>query len=92
MDEALAGMPATAATAAGDSIQGALAVAARLGDAGGPLGNAAREAFVAGMHLSALVAAAVMLAGAALAHRWLPAQAAPALEQSPAVSVEHVVA
>ncbi len=80
MDPALAALPdPAAAAAAGDSIQGALAVAGRLGADGGPLADAAREAFVNGMHTAVLVAAAVMFAGAVLAKRHLPARAPEAV-------------
>ncbi|HEX8103059.1 MAG TPA: MFS transporter [Solirubrobacteraceae bacterium] len=78
MDDAVAGLPPAAAAAAGDSVRGAMAVADRLGAGGDALATAAREAFVSGMHTSVIVAAAVMLGGAALAYRFLPAQAAPA--------------
>ncbi len=92
MEAVLAGAPEPAAAMAGDSVQGALAVAMRLGADGAPLAEAAREAFVSGMHLSALVAAAVMLAGAALAHRWLPARAASAPAESVPLPAGHVAA
>ena len=69
-------LPAGSAQAAGDTVQGALAVAARLGAEGQPVVDAAREAFVGGMHVAVVVAAAIMAAGAILAARYLPAHEA----------------
>ena len=54
--------PPEARELAQDSLAGALAVSARVGD--GRLATAAQDAFVSGMHTAALVAAAVALAGA----------------------------
>jgi EmrB/QacA subfamily drug resistance transporter len=82
MEANLSDLPAPAAAAAGDSIGGAMSVAARLGADGGPLADAAREAFVGGMHAAVIVAAAVMLAGSLLAHRFLPARAGAAGSKS----------
>jgi DHA2 family multidrug resistance protein-like MFS transporter len=63
-----ASVPAEAAAAARDSLAGATAAAANLGD---PLGTAllfaAREAFTSGMHAAALVSAVVLLGVAVLA-------------------------
>lgn len=96
MDAQLAGLAdPPAAAAAGDSVQGALATAARLGTDGGALADAAREAFVSGMHTAVILAAGVMLAGAILAHRHLPAHAAtPASAPSanPPVTAERIAA
>ncbi|MER7478224.1 MFS transporter [Streptomyces sp. NPDC126510] len=60
-------IPASAPTAARETLGGALAVADRLpGRAGDALATAAREAFTSGMHAAA-VTGAVLLAGAAAA-------------------------
>jgi MFS transporter, DHA2 family, multidrug resistance protein len=64
-----AGVPAEAAATARDTLGGALGVAAELPtDVGTALVGAAQQAFVAGMHLTAGIAAivAVLLAGLAL--------------------------
>jgi MFS transporter, DHA2 family, multidrug resistance protein len=64
-----AGVPAEAAATARDTLGGALGVAAELpADVGTALVGAAQQAFVAGMHLTAGIAAivAVLLAGLAL--------------------------
>lgn len=61
------GLPATAAEAAMATPAGAVAVAEGLtGPAGPALAEAARLAFVSGMHVTAAVAAAVLLAAAGL--------------------------
>ena len=66
MDEAVSGLPHGAAESASDTLSGGLAVAHRLGDAG--LADAAQTAFVSGMHIAALAAAAVALVGAIVAY------------------------
>ncbi len=79
MTTALSGraVPAAAASAAKNSIGGALAVATAVGgDAGRALAAAARNAFVAGMHPAVLAAAAVALVGALIVIVFLPARAA----------------
>jgi DHA2 family multidrug resistance protein-like MFS transporter len=79
MTTALSGhaVPAAAASAAKNSIGGALAVATAVGgDAGRALAGAARNAFVAGMHPAVLAAAAVALVGALIVIVFLPARAA----------------
>jgi EmrB/QacA subfamily drug resistance transporter len=79
MASALAGhaIPTAAASAAKDSIGGALAVAAVVGGAPGKaLADAARHSFVAGMQPAVLAAAAVALLGALVVILFLPARAA----------------
>jgi EmrB/QacA subfamily drug resistance transporter len=79
MTSALSGhaVPAAAASAAKNSIGGALAVATAVGgEAGRALAAAARNAFVAGMHPAVLAAAAVALLGALIVILFLPARAA----------------
>ncbi len=71
--EAVTGAPA----AAQDSLAAALGAAQSIGgDTGARIASAAQDAFVAGMHTGALVAAAITVAGAVLAALWLPAEAA----------------
>jgi len=72
MEEAVAGLPEGAAGLAGDSLGGAVAVARRLDDP--QLAEFAREAFVSGMHVAALVAAGVAVVGALVAFLVLPAR------------------
>jgi hypothetical protein len=79
MTTALSGhaVPAAAASAAKNSIGGALAVASAVGgEAGRALATAARSAFVSGMRPAVLAAAAVALFGALVVILFLPARAA----------------
>jgi EmrB/QacA subfamily drug resistance transporter len=77
MGDAVAGLPASAAATAQDSLAGGMAVATRMGGGSGArLLDAAQDAFIAGMHTAVLVAAAIALAGAVVALVWLPARAA----------------
>jgi EmrB/QacA subfamily drug resistance transporter len=77
MGDALAGLPATAAQAAGDSVGAAVAVAARVGGpAGDTLASVARAAFVDALGLAAVVAAAIAIGTAVLIGRTMPAHAA----------------
>ncbi len=70
--EAVTGAPA----AAQDSLAAALGAAQQLGgDTGARIASAAQDAFTAGMHTGAIVAAAITVAGAILAALWLPAEA-----------------
>jgi hypothetical protein len=80
MDQAVSGLPHGAAETASDTLSGGLAVAQRLGDSG--LADAAQHAFMGGMHLAALAAAAVALAGAVVAYLVIPAH-----EQSLSVDI-----
>ena len=75
MDHAVAGLPHGAAETASDSLGGGLGVAHRIGDLG--LADAAQSAFVSGMHVAAIAAAAVALAGAVLALVVIPARERP---------------
>jgi EmrB/QacA subfamily drug resistance transporter len=72
VDSAVSGLGEPAAESARGSLAGALSVAQ--GDAGGAVAEAARQAFVNGMHGAALVAAAIALAGAVVALVALPAR------------------
>jgi EmrB/QacA subfamily drug resistance transporter len=76
MDDDVAGLPASAATAAADSAGAAHEIAARLGGtAGDRLLAAADQAFVDGMATTATLAAIAALVGAAIALALLPARA-----------------
>ena len=83
MTSALAGqhLPHAVMTTVGNSLGGALAVAARAGgNAGALLAHLARTAFVNGMDLGLLTGSVVAIAGCLLVLAWLPARpgAAPA--------------
>jgi Na+/melibiose symporter-like transporter len=69
------GLPADAASAAHDSIGGAVSEAGRLGAAGQDLAARASNAFVDAMGTTLKVAAAVAVLGALVALIWLPARA-----------------
>ena len=89
-------LPASLHAQAGESLAGALHTAA---DVGGPTGSQvasiAREAFVSGMHLAAIIAGCVALLAAAIVYRKLPAGnphatgAAILTRESPEVLAEH---
>ena len=84
MDGAVSGLPHDAAATASDTLSGGLAVAHRLGDNG--LAEAAQSAFLNGMHVAAIAAAAVALAGAIVAYMVIPArerEAEPAVALTP---------
>ncbi|MFJ8299615.1 MFS transporter [Streptomyces sp. NPDC094447] len=67
---AIPGVPAEASRAAANSLGEAYQVAGRLGgEAGGALHQAARHAFVNGLHLTLFVSAGLLLIGAAMALR-----------------------
>jgi hypothetical protein len=72
MDEAVSGLPHGAAASASDTLSGGLAVAHRMHDSG--LADAAQTAFVNGMHVAAVAAAAVALVGAIIAYAVIPAR------------------
>ncbi|MFD0686789.1 MFS transporter [Actinomadura fibrosa] len=69
----LAALPAGARDAAGESIEGAHAVAARLGDPG--LVAPADAAFVHAMHTASIAAAVVSFLGAMVVLKWMPGRA-----------------
>ncbi|CAN5650779.1 MFS transporter [soil metagenome] len=89
---AVSNLPPPAASAASDSVGGALSVAGRIGPQASELVLAARSAFVESMGDAILVAAGVAMLGAMVALFFLPArprsdeaqsQDAPALEKVP---------
>jgi EmrB/QacA subfamily drug resistance transporter len=77
IEPALRGLPAPAATAAGDSVGAALEVARRAGPLAGDLAEAAREAFVSAMGDALLVGAAIIVLGAVIVVWKLPSRALP---------------
>ncbi|GAA2851710.1 MFS transporter [Streptosporangium fragile] len=76
---ALTALPEQLKHIAGESLTGTLGVAQSLGERGAALIEPAKLAFVDGMHVTALVSAAIALAGALVVFRWLPGKAAEAL-------------
>jgi hypothetical protein len=76
MDDAVAGLPADAASSASDSVGAAHGVAAEVGgDAGATLVNLANQAFVDGLATTATIAAAFAVVGALIALAFLPSRA-----------------
>ncbi|WP_330176120.1 DHA2 family efflux MFS transporter permease subunit [Streptomyces sp. NBC_01498] len=73
----LGAVPAAARDAAGESIEATMAVAGKLGPAGGPLISAAHDAFLTAMHVTALGSAVVALIGTAVVARFMPGRTAP---------------
>ena len=74
MTSAVVGLPAEAASVAGDSIGGAMAVASQIGEAGAALASAAAAAFIGGMKSSVWLAVGVALVGAVSTWLFLPAR------------------
>ncbi len=71
--DALIGLPPAAADAAGDSVGAAVAIAAQIGGAAGEaLATTARNAFVDGLGLAAVVAAVVAIMTSAYVYRQMP--------------------
>ncbi|MEV6859716.1 MFS transporter [Streptosporangium subroseum] len=69
---ALTGLPEGVRHVAGESITATLTAAQGLGARGAALIEPAKLAFVDGMHVTALVAAAIALVGALVVVKWLP--------------------
>jgi EmrB/QacA subfamily drug resistance transporter len=82
LNPTLAHLPAAARGAAGGSIEATQAVAARLGSAGNFLLGPANSAFVSAMHVTAIVAAVISLAGAIVVLRWMPGLSRAAIQDS----------
>jgi EmrB/QacA subfamily drug resistance transporter len=72
MESALGFLPPPARHAAGESIAGTMAVVEQLGPRGASLAATAREAFVHGMHVTALCCAGVGFLGVLVVYVWLP--------------------
>ncbi|WP_406317217.1 MFS transporter [Streptosporangium sp. NBC_01639] len=78
---ALTGLTDQLRHVAGESLTGTLGVAGSLGERGAALIAPAKQAFIEGMHVTALVSAVIALLGALVALRWMPGKqvlAAPA--------------
>ncbi|MER5420853.1 MFS transporter [Streptosporangium roseum] len=69
---ALTGLPEQLRHLAGESLTGTLGVAGGLGERGAALIEPAKHAFMDGMHVTALVSAAIALLGALMVLKWLP--------------------
>jgi EmrB/QacA subfamily drug resistance transporter len=83
-------LPESARHTAGESIEGTLAVAARLGPAGRELVDPAKNAFIDAMHVTVLGSAVVAVLGALVVAVWLPGKP-PADEGGPAEPPEQDV-
>jgi MFS transporter, DHA2 family, multidrug resistance protein len=84
-----AGVPERLHEAAGQSIEGTLAVARGLGPAGDALAGAAGDAFLTAMHTTAVAAAGVALLGALVVVRLLPGRVpAPSAVPAPRTGAE----
>ncbi|GAA3697913.1 MFS transporter [Nonomuraea antimicrobica] len=86
---ALAGLPSGAQHAAGESIMATMGVVQSLGERGQALVQPAFTAFIDGMHVTALVSAAVGLLGIVVVARWMPGKVRPAkhaTQKEPALS------
>ncbi|MFD3524691.1 DHA2 family efflux MFS transporter permease subunit [Streptomyces sp. NPDC058653] len=73
----LGAVPAAARDTAGESIEATMAVAGKLGPAGGPLISSANDAFLTAMHVTALGSAAVALIGTVVVALFMPGRPAP---------------
>jgi EmrB/QacA subfamily drug resistance transporter len=76
----LAHLPAAARDTASSSITATQAVAQQLGTAGRSLLGPADSSFVTAMHVTTLVAAGLVLAGALVVLRWMPGRPQPVTE------------
>ncbi|MER7369928.1 DHA2 family efflux MFS transporter permease subunit [Nonomuraea wenchangensis] len=77
MEPVLAGLPAGVQHAAGESIMATMGVAEALGERGQALVKPAFAAFIEGMHVTALVSAAIALLGVIVVARWMPGKPKP---------------
>ncbi|WP_411069670.1 MFS transporter [Streptomyces sp. cmx-4-25] len=71
----LGGVPAALRATAGESVEGTLAVAEKLGPAGRDLVAPAHQAFLDAMHVTACASAAIALVGAVVVAAFLPGRA-----------------
>ncbi|MET9932948.1 MULTISPECIES: MFS transporter [unclassified Streptomyces] len=79
----LGGVPAALRSLAGESVEGTLAVAEKLGPAGRDLVAPAYQAFLDAMHVTAIASAAIALVGAAVVAAFLPGRAPAAPDAGP---------
>jgi EmrB/QacA subfamily drug resistance transporter len=91
--DAVAGLPAPAADAAGDSVGAAVAIAGQLGGAAGDtLAVASRAGFTDALGVAAVVAASVAVLTAAFVYRAMPARPMELDSPEPSVGVAGVPA
>jgi hypothetical protein len=83
IQDAAGTLPAPALDSASESIGAALAISTQLGPAGQPLLHASQTAFFDGFQLGCLVAAGVLITGAAFAARYLPSRPTPTTQPQP---------
>jgi hypothetical protein len=83
IQDAAGSLPPPDLDAASESVGAALAVSTQLGPAGQPLLEASQTAFFDGFQLGCLVAAGVLIAGAAFAARYLPSRPTPTTTPEP---------
>jgi EmrB/QacA subfamily drug resistance transporter len=69
---------------AGESIEGTMAVASRMGAAGRALIEPAHAAFVHSVHTAAAAAAAIAFVGALMVFKWMPGRPSASPEDAPA--------
>jgi EmrB/QacA subfamily drug resistance transporter len=79
----LAALPPGQRHLAGESIEGTMAVAARLGAPGRSLIDPAQAAFVHGVHTAAAAAAVIAFLGAVMVFKWMPGRPSRARESAP---------
>ncbi len=72
IDEHLAGLPEEMRRSGGESIEGTMAVADRLGESGNALVAPAKEAFLSGMHLASVCSFATGMVCMVIVLIWLP--------------------
>jgi EmrB/QacA subfamily drug resistance transporter len=77
VDDHLDAVPPSARKSAGESIEGTLGVAQKLGIKGQSLVDAANDAFIHAMHITALVGGLVSIAGAVVVAMTLPGKPKP---------------
>jgi EmrB/QacA subfamily drug resistance transporter len=75
--EIASALPAGAPHAVGESIMATVPFANALGDQGKVLIKASYDAFINGMHITALVSAVIALLGVAVVARWMPGKPQP---------------
>ena len=80
LSPSLTGLPAATRSVASSSITATQAVAQQLGSAGRSLLGPANDAYVHAMHITALVAAVLVVAGGFVVLRWMPGKPKPAAE------------
>ncbi len=89
---ALTILPEGVRHAAGESITSTMGVAEGLGARGAALVAPAKAAFIDGMHVTALVAAAIALVGALVVVKWLPGKASAKHDRAVARETEQEAA